>query len=169
MELDETRIISEYFINSTKEHLNLLGVDPARIFSKEKTAEFFELDFQKNLEDRLCVPVIWEKDNNPIGFSTTEKITFGDHAFMHLHILDSHNRKQGIGTKCVFKTIDLYFNLLRLNKLYCEPNANNKAPNNTLLKAGFTLEKTYQTVPSPLNYRQTVNRWVIENKAWLDT
>jgi len=58
----------------------------------------------------------------------------------------------------------IYFEVLKLERLFCEPNAFNVAPNRTLQSAGFKYLKTYKTVPGPLNYHQAVTRWVIEKQ-----
>ena len=81
---------------------------------------------------------------------------------MHLHVLDPDSRKSGIGAGCVGLSANLYFERLRLKRLFCEPYAFNVAPNRTLQKAGFKYLKTHMTVPGPLNFHQAVNRWVIE-------
>ena len=60
------------------------------------------------------------------------------------------------------QSVDLYFEMLQLKRLFCEPNAFNVAPNRTLQKAGFSYVKTHMTVPGPLNFHQAVTRWVIE-------
>jgi RimJ/RimL family protein N-acetyltransferase len=44
-------------------------------------------------------------------------------------------------------------------RLYCEPYANNVAPNRVLEKAGFEFVKTDRTVPGPINFEQDVNCW----------
>ncbi len=59
----------------------------------------------------------------------------------------------------------IYFERLKLKRLFCEPNAFNVAPNRTLQKAGFKYLKTHMTVPGPLNFHQAVTRWVIERQA----
>ena len=58
--------------------------------------------------------------------------------------------------------VAIYFQLLKIKRLFCEPNASNVAPNRTLQKAGFRYVKTHMTVPGPLNFRQAVTQWVIE-------
>jgi RimJ/RimL family protein N-acetyltransferase len=97
----ETDLIVEYFLHSTPEHLEMLGVDPGR-------------------------------------------------------------RHQGVGAECVWRSVDLYFDRLKLKRLFCEPHAFNVAPNRTLQKAGFKYLKTHMTVPGPFNFHQAVTRWVIE-------
>jgi len=80
---------------------------------------------------------------------------------MHLHIIEPSLRNSGIGTRCVQLSVELYFEILKLKQLFCEPNAFNVAPNRTLQRAGFKYVKTHMTVPGPLNFHQPVNRWVI--------
>jgi RimJ/RimL family protein N-acetyltransferase len=83
---------------------------------------------------------------------------------MHLHVIDPELRQRGIGTECVRRSVRIYFELLRLTELFCEPNAFNTAPNRTLQQAGFKYVKTHMTVPGPLNFHQAVTRWVIRRE-----
>jgi RimJ/RimL family protein N-acetyltransferase len=81
---------------------------------------------------------------------------------MHLHVVDPGDRRCGVGVECVRRSVEIYFERLKLKNLFCEPNAFNVAPNRTLQKAGFKYIKTYMTVPGALNYHQAVTRWMIE-------
>jgi RimJ/RimL family protein N-acetyltransferase len=55
--------------------------------------------------------------------------------------------------------VNYFFRNPGLKKLYCEPYAENPAPNKVLSKLGFTFVKTYQTVPGKTCFEQYVNRW----------
>jgi RimJ/RimL family protein N-acetyltransferase len=167
MSLEETEVIIEYFHNATLEHLETLGVDPTRLPPPSTWREKYARDFTLPTEHRTAFMVSWLEDGRLIGFSTTDKIAFGERANMHLHILASEHRKRGVGVQCVRKSVDIYFDTLKLRRLYCEPNAFNVAPNRTLQKAGFKYVKTHMTVPGPLNFRQAVNRWLIERQRQL--
>ncbi len=81
---------------------------------------------------------------------------------MHLHILDAANRTAGVGAECVRLSAALYFDLLKLRRLYCQPNAFNVAPNRTLQRAGFRYVETVMAAPSPINFHQSITRWVLE-------
>ena len=102
------------------------------------------------VEKRNALFVIWLSDDSPVGFSTSDKIIYGEQAGMHLHVTDPERRNKGIGAECVRRSADLYFERLKLKRLFCEPNAFNVAPNRALQKAGFKYLKTHKTVPSPL-------------------
>ena len=79
---------------------------------------------------------------------------------------DSPQSFRAASTHChvegVRRSVDIYFQQLKLKRLFCEPNAFNVPPNRTLQKAGFKYLKTHMTVPGPLNFHQAVTRWVME-------
>jgi RimJ/RimL family protein N-acetyltransferase len=162
MALGETDLVIGYFQGSTPEHLEMLGVDPTRLPRADVWREHFKHEFALPLSKRHGYFVIWLLDDRAVGFSSCDKIVFGEHANMHLHVVVPECRQQGIGTECVGRSARIYFETLKLDKLFCEPNAFNIGPNRTLQKAGFKYVKTHMTVPGPLNYRQAVTRWVME-------
>lgn len=165
MKLEEVGLVIDYFHQSTPEHLELLGVDPTRLPPPKQWLDFFQGDFGKPIERRKAFFVIWLSGGMPIGFSSTDRIVFGKEAYMHLHVTDPQHRAAGMGTACVRESACLYFERLKLERLFCEPHAFNVAPNRTLQKAGFRYVKTHHTVPGPLNFHQAVNRWVMERPA----
>src|SRR5690606_24901979 len=124
--------------------------------------ERYAMEYSKPIEQRTAVVVIWKLGHVPIGFSSADKIKYGSHANLHLHILKPENRKSGFGTICVTKSASFFLSNLRLERLFCEPNAFNIGPNRTLQRAGFEYPKTHRTVPGPLNFHQAVTRWVLE-------
>ena len=162
MAVEDADLIIEYFHGSTPEHLELLGVDPTRLPPPERWRERYANECATPVRYRSTLLVIWELDTVPIGFSTADKIVYGEQAHMHLHVVDPQRRGSGIGSACIRKTADLYFEKLALERLFCEPNAFNVAPNRTLQSAGFRYVKSHMTVPGPLNYHQAVTRWVLE-------
>jgi len=162
MTVAETDLIVDYFLNSTPEHLEMLGVDPTRFPPAAVWRERIRREAALPIEQRAVVLVIWLLADKPIGFSTSDKIRFGEQANMHLHVIDPDRRNRGVGTECVRRSVDLYFDRLQLKRLFCEPHAFNIAPNRTLQRAGFKYLKTHMTVPGPFNYHQAVTRWVIE-------
>jgi RimJ/RimL family protein N-acetyltransferase len=158
----EVNIIIQYFQDSTPEHLETLGVDPSRLPPAQSWRERLQRECTLPIEQRSMMLVIWLSDDQPVGFSTSDKIRYGEQAHMHLHVTEPERRHQGTGAECVRRSADIYFERLKLKRLFCEPNAFNVPPNRTLQKAGFKYLKTYMTVPGPLNFHQAVTRWVME-------
>ncbi|CCD99757.1 GNAT family protein [Bradyrhizobium sp. STM 3809] len=162
MELAETAVVIDYFYSSSIEQLDLMGIDPTRLPTRPVWSSLFKSLYETPITERAALLVTWRLDGRPIGFSSCDRIVFGNRAHMHLHITDPELRGRGLGTECVRRSIDLYFQRLQLKQLFCEPNAYNVAPNRALQKAGFRYLKTYKTVPGPMNYHQAVTRWMIE-------
>ena len=109
----ETDLIVEYFLSSTPEHLEMLGVDPTRFPPAASWRERLRRECALPIEHRSLVLVIWLSDDQPIGFSTSDKIVYGEQANMHLHVVDPGRRHQGVGAECVRRSVDLYFEQLQ--------------------------------------------------------
>ena len=122
----------------------------------------FKSQYSLPVSERRGFFVIWLGDERPIGFSSCDKIVFGKQANMHLHVTEPTERQRGTGAQCVRLSVDIYFRMLKISQLFCEPNAFNVGPNRTLQRAGFSYVKTHMTVPGPLNFHQPVNRWLLE-------
>ena len=71
--------------------------------------------------------------------------------------------KKGLGLDFLKLTIPYYFKNFRLQKLICEPYAENTAPNSILKKLGFEFVRTYDTIPGWINFEQTVNRYELKD------
>jgi len=122
----------------------------------------YELDHPKPLPERASFEIVWLLNDEVVGFSTVDKLVFGEQANMHLHLVEPDRRRSGMGVQFVRMSARLYFDTLELRRIFCQPNALNTAPNRTLQAAGFRYVKTLMTAPSPLNYRQPITRWVLE-------
>jgi RimJ/RimL family protein N-acetyltransferase len=165
MTLPEADIIIGYFHGVSHDFLKSLGISPAKLLNRGEWREYYRADYRRPIQKRKALLVLWELDGEPIGFSTADKIVFGQEAYMHLHIVHPEQRRSGYGASLVRETARIYFRLLQIRQLYCEPYALNVAPNRTLQKAGFKYIKTHAVVPGPLNFHQLVNRWLLEPDA----
>ena len=162
MMLSEVVIRIDYFHSATDDYLDMLGVDRARLLARDAWCKAYAEDYARPIQQRETFQLLWLSGNTPIGFSSVDLIEFGTSARMHLHVLKKENRNKRVGVKCVRESVRIYFERLKLQRLFCEPNALNIAPNRTLQAAGFKYLKTYETVPGPINFHQAVTRWAIE-------
>jgi len=162
MEIDEVDLIIDYFHGGTPEFHQQLGVDPTRLPSRESWRERYVREYEKPHTDRETLLVVWREDGEAVGFSTCDRIVYGEQARMHLHIPEPERRRSGVGTAGVRGAAEIYFDRLELKRLVSEPNAFNTAPNRTLQAAGFKYVKTHMTVPGRMNFHQAVNRWELE-------
>jgi RimJ/RimL family protein N-acetyltransferase len=163
MRLPETELIVDYFHRrSTPEHLGKLGVDPALLGRPAMWQESFRREYDLPIEERTGLFLVWLANGAPVGFSSCDSIEFGERANMHIHVTEPEQRRQGIGTACTQRSVDLFFERLKLERLFCQPNAFNVAPNRLLQKCGFRYLETRMMKPGSINPYQAVTRWVIE-------
>ena len=80
-------------------------------------------------------------------------------ACIHLHLWNSQLRRAGLGTEFVRRSATFYFERFNLQKLVCEPRAENPAPNRVLEKLGFAFVRRHRTTPGVIAYEQDVNRY----------
>jgi RimJ/RimL family protein N-acetyltransferase len=165
MDMAGARLAVDYFHDATDEHLARMGVDRALLPARDAWLRGFADDDRRPLGDRLSYGIVWELDGTVVGFSRTERIVLGQQAFMHLHILRLPDRRQGHGARFVRLSAHHYFDVLGLQRLFCEPNAYNVAPNRTLQRAGFRYEMTHDDAPTPLNPYQPLTRWSLDRPA----
>lgn len=165
MSLAETKLMIDYFVNASVEFLDGMGVDPTKLPSEESWTEVLRKDDALPLQQKQFYYLVWELDHLPIGHCNVNKIVFGESAYMHLHIWHPAHRRSGCATQLLIPSIRHFFDRLELKRLYCEPYAKNLAPNRSLPKVGFKLEKSYETTPGWIAFHQPVNRWVLERDA----
>ncbi len=102
MELSEAVVRIGYFHDAPDEHLENLGVDRARLPTREEWQAFYEADYARPVAERENYTLAWLLNGEIIGFSSTDQITFGDQAFMHLHIISS--RQASVRTRHRMRT-----------------------------------------------------------------
>ena len=165
MHVSEVGIRIRYFHEASDDFLIALGVDRELLPTPEAWRSFHERDYEQPLPKRENYTLLWELDEQAVGFSSLDHIVFGEEAFMHLHIVEHSWRRRGLGANFVKLSASKYFEVFELKHLYCEPNALNVAPNRTLQRAGFTYLFSHETAPGPINFRQVTTRWVLERPS----
>ena len=80
MRADEIHIRIEYFHRATDAELIVLGVDRARLPSPRAWQESYEEDRSRSLEERSGYALLWMLDHVVVGFSTADRIVFGQQA-----------------------------------------------------------------------------------------
>ena len=165
MRLDEVHVRIDYFHDAPDDYLAVLGVDRALLPSRHDWAEAFRADLERPLAERSGLGLVWLLDESIVGFSTADRIVFGERAHMHLHIIDTERRRRGQGAQFVRLSAAEYFRTLELRQLFCEPHAFNVAPNRTLQRAGFRYLLSHECTPGPINFPQVTTRWVMDRAA----
>src|SRR4051812_15775718 len=147
----------DYFLRAEDAFLAGMGVARALLPTRDAWLRDVLADHQFSdlKKDRLYVG--WFYQGRQIGHSSVNKIRFGNDAFFHLHMWRPDLRKSGFGHLLCEQSMKIYFDRLHLKTLWCEPYAENPAPNRTLMKLGFEFIKRYRTVPGKINFEQDVN------------
>ena len=158
-QLKDIDLIADYWLKSDPDFLIQMGVDLNKLPTRNGLRKMLTQQINNSIIDKKSYALIWELNKKQVGHTNVNGIEYGKQATMHLHLWNSANRKKGIGTELVEKSLPLFFEDLKLKKLICEPYALNPAPNKTLEKVGFKFIEKYKTIPGSLNFEQDVNRW----------
>jgi RimJ/RimL family protein N-acetyltransferase len=155
---DYERVV-DYFLNADDALLTGMGVERSKLPARKTWVDRIAADLERDDREKQTFYVSWICDGEPIGHSNINTIKFGDQANMHLHIWKPNLRRRGLGVEFVRRSVDIYFDRFKLEKLICEPWAQNAAPNRCLTKVGFRFVRRYRTVPSPINVELEANRY----------
>ena len=159
MRMEDIELVVDYFLDANGAFLKSMGVDKKKLPSRIDWINRLIEDFKLPLASKKFYYLIWELDGEAIGHSNINNIEYGCRATMHLHIWELRMRQLGLGSVFLQQTIPIYFREFELNKLICEPYAENPGPNKAIPKTGFELIRTYDCIPGWINFHQTVNRY----------
>ena len=159
---DYERVL-DYFLGADEPYLRAMGVDPSKLPQRAAWLERLLADLTRPDVDKQTFYLGWDYQGSRVGHSNVNPLIYGDHAYVHLHLWDPALRRAGLGTEFFHRSIEVFFRRFALRRLYCEPYAENPAPNRVLTKAGFRLVKRYRTIPGLINAEQDVNRYVMEH------
>jgi len=163
--LEEYPSVIQYFLSSSPEELKKRGTDASKLPTFSEWHEYMISEHQKPLADKQFFCLSWYYKDLLVGHSCIDNIIFGEQAFSHLHIWKPEFRHKNLGSSFFPLSVHYYFDNFKLQRIYCQPNAQNNDPNRFLKKVGFKLVKSYRTVPHPICYEQEVNLYVLERDA----
>lgn len=161
-ELQQSDIIciKDYWLNSSPEHLQGMGVEAAELGEKFTTfEEYMSQQLDLDYPEKSDYYLIGELNGQAVGHCYVNDITYGQEAAMHLHIWNTTVRKKGMGSTMVRQSIPLFFDKLAIKVLICEPYAHNTAPNKTLERIGFKFIKRHVAKAAGWSFSLEVNRW----------
>jgi len=156
--------VVRYFVQASDAFLYGMGADRAKLPSADEWLRLLLEDHEKPDEQKERVYFAWLYHGTQVGHSSLGNIRAGEDAFIHLHLWVPALRRAGLGTEFFKRSVALSIERFALKRVFCEPRAENLAPNRVLEKAGFTFVRRYRTVPGAINYEQDVNRWVYEGR-----
>ncbi|HYF31256.1 MAG TPA: GNAT family N-acetyltransferase [Chitinophagaceae bacterium] len=162
----EFACVVDYFLNASDDFLAGMGVDRNKFWPREKWLDLMDKEYKKDIEQKELYFLIWQVNNRSIGHSNINKIVFGKEAYTHMHIWHPEYRKKGVGESLVKLCLGRYFELFKLETIFCEPYALNPGPNRVLELLGFEFIKQYETIPGWTAFHQPVNRWAMSREKY---
>jgi RimJ/RimL family protein N-acetyltransferase len=139
-----------------------MGVDPNKLPKREDWVEAVLLDHERAEEEKERSYLAWVYEDKLVGHSSINQIKVGEEAFIHLHLWASDLRNAGLGTRFFDKSAKEFIRWFNLRRLYCEPYAENPAPNHIVTKLGFHFVKSHRCIPGPINFEQDVNLYLLD-------
>ena len=159
--MDDIHLVNGYWANQTPADIDRMNLDPSKIPTPYLQADACKKLLNLPLRERKSDLLVWELNGRAIGMSTLRNIRYAEYGEIHLHIFEPELRGSGYGHRFFLITLQQYFRQFELKLIACEPSSRNPGPNRLLQKLGFTISKTYRTVPGPLNRDHEVNRYEI--------
>ncbi|MCW5589908.1 MAG: GNAT family N-acetyltransferase [Legionellales bacterium] len=161
---DEFAEVIRYFLNTDRETLKKRGINWKQLPSFDEWHSYMLLEYEKPLSEKNFFCLSWYYDHALIGHSCIDNIEFGKQAFAHLHIWKPELRHKKLGRSLFWLSVQYYVEHFSLESLYCQPKADNVAPNKLLRTLDFMHVKNYKTIPHPICNEQYVNLYVYKFK-----
>lgn len=152
----------DYFLTAEESFLRGMGVDPQRLPQREAWLTVLLPDLLRPDGQKHTFYLSWDSEGTRIGHCNLNPLIYGEQAHVHLHLWDASARRAGLGTELLRQSMRIFFQRFALQRVYCEPYAQNPAPNRVLVKAGFRFVKRYRTTPGLIQFEQEVNQYVME-------
>src|SRR5438045_7434412 len=135
---EDYELMLDYFYKADDSFLRGMGVDRLKLPNRDEWLDALLVDHERPDDERERFYLLWIFGREKVGHSSINKIVFGTQSFIHLHLWKAQLRRAGLGTEFVRRSANFYFERFNLQKLVCEPLADNPAPNRGLEKLGFT-------------------------------
>lgn len=153
----------DYFLDAEPDYLRGMGVNPARLMTREDWLAYVLRDHEQPDAAKDRCYVAWLYDKEVVGHSSVNYIHAGSHANIHLHMWRPDLRRGGIGMRFFRTSANYFMGRFQLQRLLCEPFADNPPPNRVLEKLGFQFVRRHRVVPGSMSDEIDVNLWQIDH------
>lgn len=157
--------VLDYFLCADEAFLRGMGVDPGKLPHRDVWLERLLADLTRPDSQKQTFYLGWDYEGTRVGHCNVNQLVYGDQAYVHLHLWARTTRGAGLGSELFRQSVRLFFQRFALQRLYCEPYAENPAPNRVLTKTGFRFIKRYRTTPGLINFEQEVNQYVLDQQS----
>jgi len=158
--------IIHYWTSASDDHLIGMGVDVTKMPAPEAWTDILSAQLSQSYDQKQSYCTIWQVDGKAVGHCNVTNIVFGEHAYMHLHLWQSPDRRMGHGRELVRLSLPYFFRNMKLQRLFSAPYALNPAPNRTLEQAGFRFVKEYTGIPGSFSFEQQAKLWEMSREVF---
>jgi hypothetical protein len=88
---DDIAAFANYWVASSVEHMQGMGVDIIKRPTKDQIEKLVNDQLGKPIKNRKAYYLTWLADNKPIGNCNVNQFEFRKQAFMHLHVWETAN------------------------------------------------------------------------------
>ena len=165
MRTEDVPALVRYWTEASRADLDRMGVDVAKVpHGAELTSSLAALCLEPPRAARAFY-LVWEVDGVPVGHAGLKNIRYGDSADMHLHIWDAAARGRGFGARLFALSALDFYERFALNRIVCEPSAENPMPNRMLQKSGYALVGSRVGASSELSAIGRLNVYAIDRET----
>jgi hypothetical protein len=161
----DVALVNAYWTSQTPADVERLRLDPDLIPTRLLDAGAVDALIGRPPVERAHDLLIWELNATAVGMSSIRNVRYGDYGEIHLHMIVPERRRSGYGQRFFAMSLREFFRRFDLRMIACEPSSRNPGPNRLLRRLGFTVARTYRTVPSDINREHEVNRYEITRAA----
>jgi RimJ/RimL family protein N-acetyltransferase len=130
---EDIRAIADYWLLSPDEFLNAMGIDRARLGSREDIHRRFSSAIRTGSAAHASLALAITLDERFIGYTLLNQYS-GEANYSHWHIIDAHLRGCGISTALYPHRIKTYFDLAPVSRLIHQTRTRNVGVNRMLDK-----------------------------------
>jgi RimJ/RimL family protein N-acetyltransferase len=150
-----------YFTRPSKADAERMGLDINRVPSATQLRSDMKAMIATPIDRLSSFVLAWCVDGQAIGHSSLKDIVPGEFGRMHLHMWRADLRGKGYGPRFFCLSAIDFYNRFNLQRIICEPKADNPMANRTLRKIGFRLILTHVAASSELSVVCELNRYEI--------
>jgi RimJ/RimL family protein N-acetyltransferase len=150
-----------YFTQPSKADAERMGLDINRVPSATRLRSGLKAMIGAPSDRISSFVLAWCIDGKAIGHSSLKDIVPGDFGSMHLHMWRADLRGKGYGPRLFCLSALDFYERFNLQRIICEPKADNPMANRMLTKIGFPLVLTHVAASSEISVVCELNRYEI--------
>ena len=150
-----------YFTGASKADADRMGLAIDKVPSVTHMRSDLEAMIATPVDRLRSFVLAWCIDGKTIGHSSLKDIEPGEVGNMHLHMWRTDLRGKGYGPRLFCLSALDFYERFKLQRIICEPKADNPMANRMLQKIGFPLVLTHVAASSELSVVCELNRYEI--------